>query len=284
MQNDIEFKSQQIGKRVKDRQEQIHLEKFKKKPLHEIFYRKAEEEDVDIKESFAWLEGKGLTSLTESRVMALQEQEMAVKTIRKEIWKEHLDAMCGVCKKDKETVAHIVCGCNVLLQTGYLKRHHRILRAVYCHLLQQLGFEDGLLQWYKEDYVEQVKENNSCKLFWDFQFETDRVVKGTRPDIVIVMKECKELTIIEGSIPGDVNLSSIAESKAGIAAELKRLYGLKSIKLYDIIIGACGTILKGAKNTFKELIDKQGSNAMKSWQKATIMRTIKIFRNILGQV
>ena len=152
--------------------------------------------------------------------MALQEQEIAVKTIRKEIWKEHLDdAMYMVCKKDRETVSHIMCGCSVLLQTEYPKRHNGILRAVSCHLLPQFGFEDGLLQWYKEDHVEAVKKNNSCKLFWDFQLETDRVVEGTRPDIVIIMKECKELIIIEVSIPRDVNLSSRAESKAGLATE-----------------------------------------------------------------
>ena len=42
---------------MKDRPEQINLEKFKKTPLHGLFYRKAEEQDVDIKESFAWLAG-----------------------------------------------------------------------------------------------------------------------------------------------------------------------------------------------------------------------------------
>ena len=137
---------------MKDRQEQIHLEKLKKKLLHGIFYQKAEERDVDIKESFAWLEGKRLTSLIESRVMALQEQEIAVKTIRKEIWKEQLeDVMFKVCKKDRETVAHIMCGCSVLLQTEYLKIHNGMLRAIYYQLLQKLGCEEGLLQWYKDD-------------------------------------------------------------------------------------------------------------------------------------
>ena len=43
-----------------------------------------------------------------------------------------------------------------------------------CYLLQKFGFE-GLLQWYKEDYVEKIKENNRWKLYWDFQFEADRV-------------------------------------------------------------------------------------------------------------
>ena len=115
-----------------------------------------------------------------------------MKTIRKEIWKRHCDdVLCRVYKKDRETVSHIMFRCSALLQAEHLERHNGTLRAVYCYLLHQLGFEDGLLQWYKEDYFEKVKENNSCKLFWDFQFETDRVVKGTRPDIVVIMKECK---------------------------------------------------------------------------------------------
>ena len=43
-----------------------------------------------------------------------------MKTIGKEIWKEQLDyVMCRVCKKDRETVVHIKCGCSVLLRTEY---------------------------------------------------------------------------------------------------------------------------------------------------------------------
>ena len=75
------------------------------------------------------------------------------------------------------------------------------------------------------------------------------------------MKDSKELVIIEGSIPGDMNLTSRAESKAGkymgLATKMERLHGLKSIKLFDIIIGACGTILRETNNTFNKLFDKQ---------------------------
>ena len=73
------------------------------------------------------------------------------------------------------------------------------------------------------------------------------------------MEERKEPPIIENSITGDINLSLRAESKAEIylglaATELYRPYGLKSIKMYDIVLRACGTILKGTQNTFKEFI------------------------------
>ena len=102
------------------------------------------------------------------------------------------------------------------------------------------------------------------------------------------MKDNKELIIIEGRIPGDMDLLSRAESRAGtykgLATEMKRPHGLKNIKLYDIIIGACGTILRGTNNTFNELFDKKGANAMRLCQRATILGTLNIFRSVLGHV
>lgn len=38
--------------------------------------------------------------------------------------------------------------------------------------------------------------------------------------------------------------------------------------MYDVIIGACGTILKGTKDTFIEFF-AQGANTMKLCQQAT---------------
>ena len=106
--------------------------------------------------------------------------------------------------------------------------------------------------------------------------------------ISIIIKGSKDLLIIEISIPGYMNLSSRAESKAGkymgLATEMKRLHGLKIIKLYDIIIGACGTILRGPKNTLNEIFDKNRANAMRLCQQATILGTLNIFRSALGQV
>ena len=64
--------------------------------------------------------------------------------------------------------------------------------------------------------------------------------------------------------------------------EMKRLQGFKSIKLYDIIKGACGTIMRGTNNTFNEIFDKHGANAMRLCQRATILGTLNIFRSILG--
>ena len=180
---------------------------MKRKSVQGAFFRKAEEQEIDLRESFGWLNGKRLTALTERTVMALQEQEIRVKVTRKEVWKEDFENVtCRICKKERESVAHIMCGCSALFQTEYFKRHDGMMRVIYCYLLQKLGFVEELLELYRDDYVEKVKENDTCKLYWDFVFETDVLVEYIRPDIVIIMKDTKELTIIEGSVPRNMNL------------------------------------------------------------------------------
>ena len=39
-----------------------------------------------------------------------------------------------------------------------------MMRVIYCYLLQKLGFIEELLEWYRSDYVEKFKENDTCKL------------------------------------------------------------------------------------------------------------------------
>ena len=219
--------------------------------------------------------------------MALQEQEVGVKVTRKEIWKEQLENVtCRVCKEGRESVAHIMCGCRVLLKAEYFKRHDAMMRVVYCYLLQKLGFIEELLEWYRSDYVEKFKENDTCKLYWDFAFDTERSVEYNRPDIVVILKETNEMIIIEGSTPGDMNLTPRTGDKCGkyfeLASELKALHDLKSFKLIDIIIGATGTVLGSTKKNFQELFQEKGTSALRLSQKASILGTLDIFKKILG--
>ena len=91
------------------------------------------------------MEGKSLAAVTESKVFAIQEQEVAVKATRKEIWKEKIeDVSCRLYKRDEESVGHVLCGCSVLLRTHYYERHDTMMRAIYSRLLVMHGFETEL--------------------------------------------------------------------------------------------------------------------------------------------
>ena len=94
-----EISPKQLVRKVEKGHENYHLKELKRKTVHGAFFRTAEDQGIDLGKSFGWLNGKGLTALTESKVMSLQEQEVGVKVTRKEIWKEQLENVtCRVCK------------------------------------------------------------------------------------------------------------------------------------------------------------------------------------------
>ena len=99
-----------------------------------------------------------------------------------------------------------LCGCPVLLRTKYYARHNAVMCVIYSKLLVMYGFETELKPWLRDDYVEKIKENEFCKLFWDFEFQTDSFVKYNKLDIAVMEKIRKHILIIEGSIPADMNL------------------------------------------------------------------------------
>ena len=154
----------------------------------------------------------------------------------------------------------------MLFKTEYFKRHDAMMRVIYCYLLQKLGFVEELVEWYRSDYVEKFKENDTCKLYWDFAFHTERSVEYNRPDTAVILKETKEMIIIEGSTPGDMNLTPRTDDKCGkyfeLASELKALHDLKSFKPIDIIISATGTVMSSTKNNFQELFQEKGTSAI----------------------
>ena len=293
----IEFKEDQIlidgrdasGKlaveRIKKAQHRSHLEKWGKKSVHGAVYRNLKAQNVNWKESFGWMEGKGLTATTESKVFAVQEQEIAVKVTRREVWKEDIEEVnCRSCKTDRESVDHILCGCKVLLKSEYFIRHDGMMRVIYSNLLVKYGFETELKSWYRDEYVESVKENDCCKLFWNFEFQTNRFVKHNKPDIVVIEKQSKELIIIEGSTPGDMNLEERSENKktkySQLGTDLFRQNELKSLKLISLIIGTTGVILDSAVNNFKLLFKEESTRILRLSQKAVIMGTFDIFKLI----
>ena len=94
------------------------------------------------------------------------------------------------------------------------------------------------------------------------------------------------MIIIEGSTPGDMNLTPRTDDKCRkyfeLASELKALHDLKPFKLIDIIIGATGTVLSSTKKNFQELFQENGTSAMRLSQKAAILGTLDIFKKVLG--
>ena len=101
-----------------------------------------------------------------------------------------------------------------------------------------------------------VLENDSHKLLWDFNIQTDHLIPARRPDLIIINKKKKKkkkkkkiiCKIVDFAVPADhrINLkeSEKKDKYLDLARELKKLWNMK-VTIVSIVIGALGTITKG---------------------------------------
>ena len=111
--------------------------------------------------------------------------------------------MCG---KADETVNHILSECNMLAQREYKRRHDCVGRKILWELCRKYGLA-AAERWY-EHQPDTVTENDSCKLLWDFNVQTDHVIQARRPDVILIDKEINECKIIDFSIPYDSRVNA----------------------------------------------------------------------------
>ena len=176
--------------------------------LHGRIIKKCAEKGMQLQQSFRWLENAGLRGEAVATILAIQEQVMPTRVVKKRIWhnKDIKSEKCRMCGSALETIAHLVDGCSALAGTMYKERHNNMLRGVYYYLLYTLGFADEWYPWYDTSHVEPIKENSDCILYWDNEFQTNNYTKFNKPDIVVINKQKDEILIIEGSCPWDENV------------------------------------------------------------------------------
>ena len=90
-----------------------------------------------------------------------------------------------------------------------------------------------------------VLENDTHKLLWDFNIQTDHLIPARRPDLIIINKKKRTCKI---AVPADhrINLkeSEKKDKYLDLARELKKLWNMK-VTIVPIVIGALGTMTKG---------------------------------------
>ena len=64
-----------------------------------------------------------------------------------------------ICRVEKETIHHIISGCDGLSPTKYLERHDNVCKYIHVLLLLEHGFIEKYIPWYQHQPT-QVAENN----------------------------------------------------------------------------------------------------------------------------
>ena len=128
-----------------------------------------------------------------------------------------------------------------------------------------------------------VLENDTYKLLWDFNIQTDHLILARRPDLIINKKKKKKriCKIVDFAVPADHRIKlKECEKKdkyLDLARELKKLRNMK-VTIVPIVIGAIGTITKGL---FKGLDDFEVGGRVESIQMTALLRMAGILRRVL---
>ena len=126
-----------------------------------------------------------------------------------------------------------------------------------------------------------VLANDSHKILWDFNIQTDHLIPARRPDLIIINKKKRICKIVDFAVPADhrINLkgSEKKDKYLNLARELKKLWNMK-VTIVPIGIGALGTITKGL---LKGLEDLEVGGQVETIQTTALLRMARILRRVL---
>ena len=103
-----------------------------------------------------------------------------------------------------------------------------------------------------------VLVNDTHKLPWNFNIQTDHLIPARKPVLIIINKKEKKKIrkIFDFADPADHRIilkeSEKKDKYLELARELKKLWNMK-VTIVPIVIGALGTIAKGLLKGLKDL-------------------------------
>ena len=126
-----------------------------------------------------------------------------------------------------------------------------------------------------------VLENDSHKLLWDFNIQTDHLIPARRPDLIIINKKKRTCKVVDFAVPADHRIKQKECEKKDkyldLARERKKLWNMQ-VTIIPIVIGAFGTVTKGL---LKGLEDLEVGGRVETIQTTALLRTARILRRVL---
>ena len=168
--------------------------------------------------------------------------------------------------------------CSKLAQKQYKARHDWVGKVVHWEMCRKCQF-DHTNKWYMHNPAP-VLENDTYKLLWDFNIQTDHLNPARRPNLIIINKKKKKkiCKIFDFAVQADHIIiqkeSGKKDNYLDLAWELKKLWNMK-VTIVPIVIGALGTVTKGL---LKGLEDLEVGGWVETIQTTALLRTARILR------
>ena len=173
---------------IDERMTTTRKQKWEGKQLYGHFKRLIN--NISHQKTWTWLRKGNLKRETEPLLMAARDNVIRTNHIKTRIDKTQQNSRCWLCGDRDETINHIISECSKLAQKEYKARHDWIGKGIHWEMCRKFQF-DHTNKWYIHNPAP-VPENDSRKLLWDFNIQTDHLIPVRRPDFIIINKKKRE--------------------------------------------------------------------------------------------
>ena len=126
---------------------------------------------------------------------------------------------------------------------------------------------------------------NSINILWNFSIQTDHEVINNKPDIIVVDKINKTVSLIEVAVPNDYNICNKPLQKirayTNLSGEIKTLWNLNKVQIIPVIVGAMRTFNKKIDDDISKLGLTNHKFRVEEAQKIALLGAAHIVRGFL---
>ena len=142
--------------------------------------------NISHEKTCTWLRKGHFKRETESLLIAAQNNVVRIN-IKARIVETQQNSKCRLCCDRVETINHIISECSKLAQKKYRTRHDWVGKVIHWEICKKFKFVHAN-KWYMHK-PGSVLENDTHKLLWDFDIQTDHLISARRPDLIIINKK-----------------------------------------------------------------------------------------------
>ena len=136
--------------------------------------------NISHDKTWTWLRKGNLKRETEFLLIAARNDAVRTNHIKARIDKTQQNNKCRLCGDRDKIINHIISEYNKFVQKEYKTRHDWVIKVKFQFDHTNKGYMHNPAP---------VLENNTHKLRWDFNIQTDHLISARRPDLIIINKK-----------------------------------------------------------------------------------------------
>ena len=234
--------------------------------------------NIDQNSTEIWLKKAPLSSHIEGYIFAIQEEVINTNLLAaKRDGESNRNTNCRLCKKEKESIQHLIAFCPKLSTSMYLPlRHDKVAKVIYDAIIDCKNQRKGIVEIYNEGNKE---------IWWDRKITTIPPLKHNKPDILYWNKHDNTCFIIDIAVGLDVNITKNVNLKHDnymqLSSELKRLYPIFSFEIVPIVLGATGLVTSDLRKNIEKLGIANINDTLAKCQQMALLGTMKIVKSVM---